>query len=690
MTVNEILQNGGLLSTVIDNYTQRNGQVEMTDMINKAYEQKKTILINAPTGNGKSFSSLIPAILNKDKGRTLISTATKSLQEQYQNKDIPILHKIFDFTSFTLKGRDNYLCNKKINDCDGFTSFSTDEFKKIKEWADNTQTGDFEELPFVLPYIVKKQIHSNSDDCLEEGCPYYDQCYYRKNKLKASQSDIVIINHDLLSLYLTLSEKGVKILGNNIYSIIIDEAHKFEDVITKYLGIRVNINSCNKIIDMSNVFLETIIKKYYQNAKEKNINVAIVTGYIISIKFYMNKFFENFDDIENTCRLYEKNINSDVCIWLCKDIIKLKEYFYELSTKISLNSSMNKQLEKFINKCDNLVAKFDVISNIKTNISDYVYYIDSSGRYNVLNIVPIDVSSFTRKLLFNRYKNAFNKIGCVCLLSATLAIDGNFDFIKKRLGINSVYIDESDTCLLELLVPDTFDYKHQCLLYIPKGIVAPANKQKDRKVFTQQLIKNIKELSKFVDGGILSLFTSYYELDEVYNSLMEDKIEDSNNSEIKYRTLLNQKLLPRKKIINSFKDDTSSILMATSSFWEGIDVQGDACSCVIIDRIPFPVPSEPVIEARIDKIKENHGDWFNEYYLPMAIISLQQGFGRLIRTHTDCGIVVIMDNRILNKPYGRKIIRSLPNCLQTRDIKKVKVFFDIVKMKRKIYKNKRG
>lgn len=671
-SVKDVLGNGGLLSTVIDNYKQRDGQIEMAEAINDAYINQKTVLINAPTGNGKSIGGLVPAILNKRYGKTIISTATKALQSQYETKDIPMLHKILNFTSHVLKGRDNYVCLNKCKENESSIPYELrDRFHK---WLESTDNGDLETLDFVLPQMLKSKLNSNADECLESDCPYAKKCFYAKNKALAINADVLVVNHDLLSLYLMLKDtKHISMFGD-VYSIIVDEAHKLEEIMTKYLGFNLNSNSCksftNNVISYCDKCMERhlLSKEQYENIK---FDCEVVMR-------NMKTLFSDFiQDEEMTYRLYPNKFNVDICR---TQMTLISSICNRLPSSDNFNPQTDK---KTIKKIENISKRrvslckiFDMLYNISDNIMDYCYYVDTCDDIQRidLTIAPIDISSQMNRMLFDRRKDLEDgDIGCVSLLSATLFVNGSFNFIKSRLGIQKYYSDEEDEiCLTELSVPEMFDYRHSCLLYVPKGIIEPSNRDGDKKVFTKQIIETILDVDEIVDGGILSLFTSYSEMDRVY---------DGVNGNTK-RDLINQMLSSRQKALADFKDSEDAIFFGTKTFWEGVDIQGRACSCVLIDRIPFPVPSDPIIEARIDKIKREDGNWFDEYYLPIAIIALQQGFGRLIRTHKDLGMVVLMDIRIITKGYGKKILRSLPDCLKTRDIEKVKLFWDVVKHKR--------
>lgn len=669
--VRDVLGDGGLLSTVISGYKQRDGQIAMAEAIYDAYKTQKNVLINAPTGNGKSIGGLVPAILNKRYGKTIISTATKALQSQYENKDIPMLHKILNFTSHVLKGRDNYVCLNKCKENESAIPYDIRD--KFNKWLETTSTGDLETLDFVIPQMLKNKLNSNADECLESDCPYARQCFYSKNRALAMSSDVLVVNHDLLSLYLMLRDtKHISMFGD-VYSIIVDEAHKLEEIMTKYLGFTLNVNSCKTFTKNVVSYCDKCAERHLMS-KEQYENIKFDCEIIMR---NMKSLFSDFvQDEDMTYRLYPSKFDIDICK---SQLTLLSSICNRLPSSENFDPHTDK---KVIKKFDSIISRkhslskvFDMLYNISENILEYCYYVDTCDDITriTLTISPIDISAQMERMLFTRRNEMEDgDIGCVSLLSATLCVNGSFRFIKSRLGINPYYEDTEENCLTELSIPEMFDYRHSCLLYVPKGIIEPSNRDGDKKIFTQQIVDTLQEIDGIVDGGILSLFTSYSEMDKVYDNIVGKT----------KRQLINQISSSRQKALDDFKSDENAIFFGTKTFWEGVDIQGRACSCVLIDRIPFPVPSDPIIEARIDKIKREDGNWFDEYYLPIAIIALQQGFGRLIRTHKDLGMVVLMDTRIITKGYGRKIIRSLPDCLQTRNIDKVKLFWDVVKYKR--------
>ena len=659
--VNEILKKDGVLSKVIPDYKPRSGQIKLANGINDCYITPTNFLANAPTGNGKSIAGLIPAILNRHTNRTIVSTATKSLQEQYK-RDIEFLKTVFDFNYVVLKGRDNYLCKNK------FEHSEIDQKAEISAWADETKTGDLEELSHLkLPLVVREKINSQSDQCENKDCPYKTTCFYKRALSKAQVSDVVVINHDLLSLHLMLGKRLIKpSIPEKSDVIIIDESHKLEDIVTKYLGYRLTYRGCAKLIKRIQNF-------YYNNYVDR---IDKVSTDIRTVSNSLNNEFMSYVGKEGVNELFGANKKFEF-----QNIIlameNIKHDILQATEKLSTDEKLAK-LGTLITSINSFIVMLEHFKDKNSpDKENFCYYVEHSEYVEEIKLVslPINVGSELCKSLFKRNTKVLNgDVKSVVCMSATLCVDGEFDFFIDRVGVNKKYSDCDESCLKTMVIAETFDYKHQALLYVPKGIIEPKYGDSSN-AFTRQISSEIEHLSKIVDGGILSLFTSYSEMDKTF-----DMVSTNRNK-------INQKMFSKMKALDEFKKDSNSILFATGTFWEGIDIRGKQCSCVTIDKLPFPSLSEPVVQARIDKLKRDNKNWFNGYYLPLMILTLKQGFGRLIRTEKDLGAVVIMDNRIVNKPYGKKVLNSLPNCLYTRDMKKVEVFFDVVKQKRKLRGN---
>lgn len=699
--VKSILCDGGLLSKYFDNYSERQSQIDLANAIYRSYKDGINLIAEAPTGIGKSIAGLVPAILMAvDCGlKTVISTSTKALQSQYFEKDLPFLYDVFiksgkHFSYAMMKGKSNYLCRRRLEEyvIDTESSFDvSQQYEKISTWAEKTIYGDFEELPFEIFPSLKSEICCSEDDCDGKNCSH--DCCYKKVRARAKSSDIVLVNTDLLCLDLIVRDKYGASVIPTYHSVIIDEAHGLEDIFSKYCGFSVSEIVFKRMIGFAMKYANRIKKEYCNtDEKQEDVNKDMKSLEDASLKLMkcVRSFFDNFvfedvslnesivinhSDFDSIVNIAGKKVVKSVSIF----VKNLSSFSYYTSDEVMDNmfASVNKRINDVMERFAQLMKLFDEDDNT------FVYWVSFTKKgIPIIEGRPIDISDYLERVLFDRkmdgtsWDNIFESlisdgeekismpVKNVVMMSATMTTNHSFEFLKTRLGIK--------TCD-EIILPHAFDYKHNALLYVPKGLVEP-NISRNSEVFTRQLVSNIIELANITDGKMLCLFTSYAEMQRVYDIV-------NVNIGNKYR-IFNQTQYPKMELIKMFKSDVNSILFATSSFWTGVDVQGEALSALVIDRIPFPVPTDPLIEARINKIKSEGGNWFNNYYIPMASMELCQGFGRLIRTKTDMGIVMICDVRLITKPYGSKFLHSFPLTLTTRKIDKVKLFYDIVRKKR--------
>jgi ATP-dependent DNA helicase DinG len=709
LSVREVLGKDGLIAKKLPNYSERNSQIKLSESIMESYQNGLTLLANAPTGIGKSIAGLVPAILQAGRYKTVISTATKALQMQYYQKDLPFLREVFEnsFTYAMLKGRSNYFCqkryeefyvnnilNNKIND------FAViEQYHKLEDWVKSTDDGDLENTGFALLPELRNGICSDADDCDEETCTC--DCFYKNAKLRASGANIILVNTDLLCTDLVIRYKYNSKVLPDYDSLIIDEAHHLENTISKYLGFRISHNTIKTCISFIMKYVNSLQKscgndtdkiEAIQTSKEEIDKVAH------KLRKSSKSFFNNFGKIDEdnnfaNVRLRVDDIDAIATLYGKRIIKRLEKIAFNLPTPDAYTSdeSVLALYEKVSKRISDVTDKIISILSIKDH-DNFVYWISYSKKGDpIIECSPIDVSPYLKEWLFTRIptnmwdskkvneKNEYSTekyekipLRNVVLMSATLTANNNFNFMMNRLGIYDYNDSYRFYQTKKIILPSVFDYMHQCLLYVPRGIVDPNGTKANNEVFTTQLASNIVDVAKISKGKMLALFTSYAEMEKVYDII---------KGQLPYK-IYHQNMLPKTELVKLFKEDVNSILLATSSFWEGVDFQGETLSVVVMDKIPFPVPTEPIIEARIDKMKEEGYDWFNNYYLPMAIISMQQGFGRLIRTKTDYGMVMICDRRIITKNYGWKFINSLPHTLQTDKLSKVQVFFDIIDKKR--------
>jgi ATP-dependent DNA helicase DinG len=621
LTVRQFFGRRGLLSEWHPNYEHRPGQIEMAEAVESALTDKRHLIVEAGTGTGKTLAYLVPAILSGR--RVVISTGTKNLQEQLFFKDIPFLEKhLGPLRACYMKGRANYACRQKIYDADkepvlqGLEEVA--DFQIIQEWEKHTETGDRAEIR-TLPESSSAwaKIDARSDMCTGQKCKQFERCFITRMHQKALESDIIIVNHHLLFADLAVREGENAGIIPEYNAVIFDEAHEVEDVAGQYFGVSV-----------SSYQFEELTRDVAAVARRKEFGSGeldrVLTTLAERAAHFLSLFGSLFQGSEGRAgfRSHEAFLiqNEDVY----RDVLAGLEL---IALRLEMLKAAPEETIPLVNRAREIARRVQFW--MESGNRAYVYWIERRGRGTFLQATPIDVAQLLDERLFD-------KLDTVVLTSATLAVGGGFEFVESRLGIRTAR---------SLVVPSHFDYPKQALFYVPQNLPDPRS-----PAFTAAAASEIIELLTHSRGRAFVLFTSYQQMRLIY---------DRVSLEVPYQTLM-QGTGPRSALLEEFRATPNAVLFGTSSFWQGVDVPGEQLSCVIIDKLPFAVPSDPVVEARIAAIRDEGGDAFNGYQVPQAAIALKQGFGRLIRSRTDRGVLVLLDNRITKTRYGQIFFDSLP------------------------------
>ena len=637
---------GGLLSRTHPAYEFRRGQLQMAQAVEQAIEERRHLIVEAGTGTGKTLAYLLPVI--RSGKRVIISTGTKNLQEQLFHKDIPFLKQALfpegnrKLSVCYMKGRNNYLCRKKLYDLTGQPVLSgleeIEQYRAIAAWEQTTQSGDRAELAS-LPEAsaLWHKLDARADTCLGQKCSSWDKCFVTEMRRRGMESDIIIVNHHLFFADLGIKQQADHAPDAGILpdagTVIFDEAHELEDVAGSYFGISV-----------SAARLEELCRDVEASLQRNKMYTASLSGAIKSLRERSGFFFSLLPGgdgrfaFENRREFLEENGD---------EFVGLRQSLVRLGAEIENLTSKPEEVFAFTRRVQELHVQLGFL--MESEDKNTVFWIERrrGGREKItIQATPIDVGPILRECLWSKLESSV-------LTSATLAVGGGFDYIRGRLGIEHAR---------DLVLPSHFDYQNQALLYVPPDLPDPRIPQ-----FAAKAAERIRRLLEITRGRAFVLFTSYAQMRDIYHRLL---------GEVEFPMLL-QGDAPKSALLEEFRRTPNCVLFATSSFWQGVDVQGEQLSCVIIDRLPFAVPSDPVVAARIKAIDADGGNAFFEYQVPAAVITLKQGFGRLIRSLNDRGLLALLDNRILKKQYGRVFLESLPDYRRTTELGKVEEFFGI-------------
>ncbi len=671
----------GMLSQAFPEFEYRDEQLQMASVIEKGLNEGKKVIVEAGTGTGKTLAYLLPSIewAIQNQKKVVISTNTINLQEQLLNKDIPIAKRVIqgDFNYLLVKGRGNYLCNRKVMnmasgetvDFEEFTQSQKEQFQAILRWSAKTKKGDKGELPFEVDNFVWEFFHSESDMCSGPKCPYKGECFFLKSREEKKQADILITNHHMYFADLSIrKETGF----NTEYAIlpdydlvVFDEAHNIEKVARDYFSYESSKYS----------FTKTMNQIYNTGKKKKKLG-----SYQLLLNYLKNIKFDNYKEVERLIAtdLTERHIDlqkrgGDYFMMLIDAFSRgqkgnvsarlrpeelehapfwpdLKEAEEELL--LTYNSYMKKvrslvrvvkeaddesgiinDFTKYIDRLEAFFMNFKFIQEMDDN--NFIYWVSVNGVKNNAKLVatPLKINDELDKSLYINLDH-------IVFTSATIAIGDDFNYFKESIGLT----EET----LEKVIHSPFDYDRQMRVYIPSDVPLPNDKN-----FTYEIKDFIKELVRRAKGNTFILFTSYSSLNYMYY-MIKDELEEEGYD------LFIQGMAPRNQIVNMYKMSKKPVLFGTDSFWEGVDVKGEKLSSVILVKLPFKVPSDPVVEAIIENLNAEGKNAFLEYQIPESIIKFKQGIGRLIRSKDDRGIITILDTRTIKKRYGKLFLDAIP------------------------------
>jgi ATP-dependent DNA helicase DinG len=634
-TMEQIFGPGGFLErSMIGGYEHRPAQLQMAEAVHDAFQKHHHTVVEAGTGTGKTLAYLLPAICSGR--RVVISTATKSLQEQLYQKDVPFLQKHFapNLRVAVMKGRSNFLCLSKMHALADQPMLKgmeeVDAFRQIRDWSKLTETGDRAELTF-LPDDSElwSRIDARRDTCTGKKCPEFEKCFLTQMQNRAKEADLIIVNHHLFFADLALKQDDFGSILPEYSAVVFDEAHEMEDVASDYFGQQI-----------SNFRFEELARDADHAMRLTKMGSPTLLRRTQRIREKSRAFFDSFPPRdgrfpftrqEREAFLEQNREGYDALLNACK----------AMETEFAALTQKPEELTRIARRSFEIRQELSFL--FESNEKNYVYWFERRNKGVFLAATPIDISQILREKLFEAFDT-------VILTSATLTVAGRFEFIRQRLGLDHVK---------ECALPPEFDFQQQALLYLPQKMpdVRDAG-------FPGKAADEIVQLLELSQGRAFCLFTSYSQMNDLFERV---------RTRVDFPLMLHG-TAPRSVLLERFKNTPNAVLFATASFWQGVDVPGEQLSCVIVDRLPFAVPSDPIVAARVRALQEEGRNPFSEFQVPEAVLALKQGFGRLIRAKTDRGVLALLDTRIQRMPYGKIFLESLPQYRRTNDLEDVSRF----------------
>ncbi len=630
----------GLLARELSSYEERPAQRELAAAVERTLHEGGILLAEAGTGTGKTLAYLAPAV---DLGRrVVVSTGTRNLQEQLVSKDIPLLARALGrpLRVAVMKGRANYVCRTRLHSFEASGSFRRLEelpyFRAVQHWAPYTETGDRAEVPG-LPDTVDfwREISAVSENCVGSSCTEFENCWITRMRQQALAADVVVVNHHLLCADLAVKESSFGQVIPDYDTVILDEAHLLEDVATQYFGSHV---STHKVDDLVRDVEREVSAAFLGRGLAGSTGVSTLLREARAARLTSETFFRLLHGGTNGQRRLAPE-------WMRpadhEAFDALLGRLEGIKTAVMALPERPEPVTQLATRATELAAQLGFVA--AADADSHVYFTETRGKGVFLRALPIDVSGLLRQHLFGQTRAAV-------LTSATLAVDGGYDYLRNRLGLGAC---------TELTLASPYDYPQQAILYVPRRMPEPRS-----PLFAERAADEVVRLLEISRGRAFVLFTSYANMNAVASRVA---------SRISFPILL-QGEAPRAELVDTFRRTPNAVLFATSSFWQGVDVVGDQLSCVIIDKLPFASPGDPVVSARVDRIRKAGGEPFSEYQVPVAVLALKQGLGRLIRSASDRGILAVLDSRLVEKSYGRTFLTSLPPARLVHDTRELETF----------------